>query len=144
MRYIPPLTLEEHRCLSDGHRHSPKAHFRDRCHCILLSAEGYSVPEMARLLKVRTRTIYSWFERFEQHGIIGLMIQPGRGLKAKLQLLDAAQIKQVKTAVEQDPQQLDRVCETLSGTLGFVVSGDMLKRFLKKNSVTAGNDCVSA
>jgi transposase len=143
MRYIPPLTAEEHQCLSEGHRNSAKPHFRHRCQCILLSAEGYSVPELARLFKVGRRTIYTWFNRFEQYGITGLMIQPGRGSKAKLQQLDETQIQWIKTTVEHDPQQLDLVCETLTGALGFTVSRDMLKRFLKKTLVTAGNDSVS-
>ncbi len=121
------MTLEE------GHQNGKKHHFRIRCQCILLSADGYSVPEIAKLLKVRTRTIYTWFDRWDQMGIVGLMISPGRGIKAKLDNLDGQQREQIKDALRLNPQSLKQVCEELSEILGFEITKNMLKRFIKKN-----------
>ena len=138
MRYIPPLTDEERAALEEGWRNGEKHHYRNRCHSILLSAEGYTVPEIAKFMKTRTRTIYTWFDNWEESGLSGLDIQPGRGVKAKLEHLNADQVSQVKEMIRSNPQSLYQVCEELSQLLGFVVTKHMLKHFIKKNSVTAG------
>jgi transposase len=70
--------------LQDARKNALKAHFRNRCHAIELSDRGKSVPYIADLLKTRTDTIYTWINRWESMGLAGLMILPGRGLKAKL------------------------------------------------------------
>lgn len=143
MRNITLLTPEEKTTLEEGYRNSPKPHFRNRCHSILLSFEGYKVSEIAQLYKVRTRTIYTWFDRWESIGIIGLMLFKGRGIKAKLDQLSSSQIIQVKQTIKEDPQSLKNVCEKLSDLLGFPITKYMLKRLLKKNSIILGDDFES-
>ena len=88
MRYIT-LTEEEQTTLEQGYRNHGKHHFRQRCHSLLLSGRGIQVKEIAALYGVRTRTVYSWMDRWEQMGLSGLQIQPGRGLKAALRVEDA-------------------------------------------------------
>jgi transposase len=139
MKKIHALTEEEKRTLEQGYLNSPKAHFRNRCHSILLSIEGYKVSEIALLYKVRTRTIYTWFNRWESNGISGLILLKGRGVKAKLDQLSPEEFDQVKEALKLDPQSLKRVCQVLSDALGFKISKYMLKRVLKKNSNTLGD-----
>ena len=39
------------------------------------------IPKLAKLLNVRQRAIYDWFDRFETYGIIGVMEKNGRGRK---------------------------------------------------------------
>lgn len=143
MRYVNPLTAEERTTLKEGSRNGKKPHFRDRCKSILMSADGYKVSEIARLFKVRTRTIYTWFNRWEQFGISGLMILPGRGIKAPLDNADQQQVEQIREAIKANPQNLNQVCQELSQILGFTVTQNMLKRFIKKNLVTVGDDSVS-
>jgi transposase len=87
MKRVKPLLASELVTLQDAQKHAVKAHFRNRCHAIELSDRGKSVPYIADLLKTRTDTIYTWINRWESMGIIGLTIQPGRGLKAKLNSL---------------------------------------------------------
>jgi len=83
MRYVN-LIITEQKTLEEGYKNHPKAHFRLRCQTLLLSHEGMSVTELAKITKTRTRTIYTWMDRWEQMGITGLMILKGRGVKAKL------------------------------------------------------------
>lgn len=140
MKNIKDLTEEEKQTLTEGYLNSQKAHFRNRCHSILLSSEGYKVSEIAALYKVRTRTVYTWFNRWELNGILGLILRKGRGVKAKLDHLSEEEIEIVKQAVKSDPQSLKMICKNLSDSLGFPVTKYMLKRMLKKNSNTLGDD----
>lgn len=144
MRKIEALQAEEKQTLEQGYKHSKKPHFRNRCHSLLLSEEGYKVSQIAKLYKVRTRTIYTWFNRWESHGIAGLMILPGRGIKAKLDELSPEQIEEVKEVIGSDPSSLKNICQTLSKKLGFKVTKYMLKRLIKKNSITLGDALESA
>lgn len=70
------LTLEE---LRDHH---PKPHLREKGAAILKVAAGQSMRQVALhgLLKERDpETLAEWLDRYEQHGIGGLFVQPGRG-----------------------------------------------------------------
>lgn len=139
MRRILNLTGSEKATLESGYKNSKKRHFRNRCHSILLSWEGYSVSEIAKLYKVRIRTIYTWFNRWEEHGITGLMILKGRGVKAKLDELIEQQLEQVKQVIDSDPRSLRNICRNLSELLGYKVTKNMLKRWIKKNSNIHGD-----
>ena len=127
------MTLEE------GFRNHTKHHFRSRCKSILMSDEGISVPEIAGFFKVRTRTVYTWFDRWETAGISGLTILPGRGRRAVLNETGIDEIGIIEEAVREHPQNLGEICKHLQERLGFSVSKKMLRSFLKKNSVTPGD-----
>jgi len=144
MRYIKPLAPEEKITLENGYSNGKKHHFRNRCFALLLSDEGYSIPQIAALLKVAQKTIRKWFNRWEQMGIVGLMILPGRGIKATLDSLDEIDITIIKSELKNDPQSLKNVAQSLSELLGFHVTIWMLKRFLKKNLVSLGVDLENA
>lgn len=133
MRFIQNLPEDEKLTLSECQKKHKKSHVRNRSHAILLSAEGKSAVVIAELFKVRTRTIYEWLNRWEANGIMGLMLKPGRGSKAKLTNIDALQQKDIVTQVKLNPQKLSEVAETLSSTLPFRITKDMLKRYLKKS-----------
>ncbi len=70
--------LEEHRDCD------PRAYMRERCAALLKIAAGDSPHEVAwhGLLKRRDPdSVYAWLNRYEQAGLAGLNIQPGRGRK---------------------------------------------------------------
>lgn len=138
MRKINHLTPEEKQTLEEGYRNSSKPHFRNRCHSILVSNEGYKVKDIASLFKVRTRTIYTWFDNWETHGICGLIMRTGRGVKAELDHLSKEQMQTLKESIADNPQNLHTVGENLTGKFGFTVTKNMLKRVLKKNSTILG------
>lgn len=94
-RYVN-LTSSSLETLTHCYQHHPKHHVRQRCFALLLSDEGYRIPAIAALLKTRTRTIYTWLDRWESMGLSGLMIQPGRGVKARLSIQDEAVVELVK------------------------------------------------
>jgi len=104
MRFIK-LTKEDRETLENGYRDFAKHHFRQRCQSILLSDEGITVPELAKMFKVRTRTIYTWMDRWTTFGVEGLKILPGRGIKAKLKITDPDLVDLVKKKQSNLPER---------------------------------------
>ena len=99
MRYIKLTKLEKEtlKCCFKKH---PKSHVRIRCQSLLLSNEGWQVKQIALLHQTRCRTIYTWFDRWNDLGIIGLMILAGRGIKPKLKITDKALVDMIKKSPE--------------------------------------------
>jgi Winged helix-turn helix len=61
-----------------------KPHMRERAAALIKISDGQSAYEVARsgLLKPRdVDSIYAWLDRYEEEGIDGLNIRPGRGRK---------------------------------------------------------------
>lgn len=90
------LTPEERETLSQAWLHHPKSHVRHRCKSLLLSDSGHAVKKIASMFEVRTRTIYTWMDRWQDIGYTGLTILPGRGLKSALSLTDKKVVDIVK------------------------------------------------
>lgn len=122
------LEETEKMTLQEGHKNGKTKAFRERCHCLLLSSEGYEVKELAEIFRVSEISLYSWFKRWEAGGIVGLRDKQGRGRKAILQPEDLAQVKQ---RVQENTQQLKIAREKLKEELGREFSTKTLKRFLK-------------
>ena len=142
-RFIEKLTQEQISSLEEGYKNGHCHPYRERCQCILLSYEGKTVQELAELYDVRTRTIYAWFNRWEAAGIKGLGTKPGRGRKPKLCLDNEQHVKQVRKAIKQEAQKLDRVLSKLEEELNIPMSKRTLQRFLK-NLTTDGSASVAA
>ena len=53
------LTCDEGAILSSARHHHPQYQFRDRCQCLLLSADGHDVAALEQALGVRSRTVYT-------------------------------------------------------------------------------------
>jgi transposase len=64
--------------------HAQIPYLRERAAAILKVAEGLSVRKVAAsglLKRVRHETVSEWIDRYEQAGLEGLKIKPGRGKK---------------------------------------------------------------
>ena len=118
--------------LQEGHKNGKTKAFQERCHCLLLSSEGYQVKELAGIFRVSDISIYTWFKRWEAGGICGLRDKQGRGRKPILRDEDLAQIKR---QVQENAQRLKIARQKLKEELGREFSTKTLKRFLK--SLTA-------
>jgi transposase len=132
MKRVNSLLPSELVTLQEAQKNSPKAHFRTRCHAIELSDRGKSVPYIADLLKTRTDTIYTWINRWESMGIVGLMILPGRGLKATLLAPLQEFVELIKEKIALNPQKLDEVAADIGIDLKLDISYGQLKRFIKE------------
>jgi len=138
-KYIEKLTEEQKSSLKKGYQRGKSHLFRRKCQCILLSHERKSTPELAALFGVDEQSIRKWFKLWETQGIEGLQLKPGRGRKPKLRVDELKHVQTVKTLVENEPKNLNRVVGQLKSELGLDLSKRTLKRFLK-NLNTDGND----
>lgn len=141
-RYIH-LSPEEILTLAEGVKHHLKAHFRTRCESLLLSNRGYTVIAIAELLEVRTHTVRFWMDNWEQQGLVGLNIRPGRGRKLSLPINKPAFLEDLQTQIRLNPQSLAVVALEMSKKWDCLLSKESLQRFIKKNLVTAGVDSGS-
>ncbi len=126
-KYIE-LTETEKTTLQAGHKNGKVQAFQTRCHCLVLSSEGYQVKELARIFRVSEISIYSWFKRWEESGIVGLRDKAGRGRKP---ILGAEDLAQIKRRVQENAQGLKIARSLLKEELGREFSAKTLKRFLK-------------
>ena len=95
MRFIQLTNLEE-QTFECGYKNHPKFHVRQRFHALLLSHSGMPIPQIQKIIKTRSRTIYTWMDKWETKGLVGLMILPGRGVKSKLDFQNKDQIDVIK------------------------------------------------
>jgi transposase len=114
--------------LQEGRRNGKTKAFQTRCHCLLLSSEGYEVKELARIFQVTELCLYGWLKRWEQSGIVGLRDKQGRGRKP---ILRAEDLPQIKKQVQENAQRLKVARQKLKEELGREFSAKTLKRFLK-------------
>jgi len=142
MRYIKTVTDNQRLELEQAHKQSKSHQLRNRCQCILLSNQGYTVGTLAKLFKVSKLSIYKWFSRFEKAGVEGLKNQKGRGRKAILQISNAHHVQVVENSIDKDKQGLKIAKVEIEAKLGSSMSEMTLKRFLKKLT-TDGNVSVS-
>jgi len=98
------LTASERITLENGVMNHPKFHFRRRCEALLLCSEGEFIEDVADLFGIRTRSIYTWMDRWRDMGIVGLGILKGRGLKSKLSQLKEQQVEELKKSKSSLPQ----------------------------------------
>jgi transposase len=138
MRYITALTPEQKQALEEGYKKGKSHSFRNRCQAILLSHQGHSVQQLARVFQVRDLSIYKWMNRFEDGGVKGLQNQPGRGRKALLKLENQFHVQVVEAQIEKQNQRVKLAKEQIQKQLGHSLSESTLKRFLKKVA-TSGN-----
>lgn len=130
-RYIQGLTAAQQKALEEGYKHGKTHDFRLRCRCILLSAQGKSVPELKALFEVSHLTIYNWFNRFEAEGIMGLKIRSGRGRKRKLDIDSKEHIGLVKKGLSKENRSVQQLRQALANDHQIEVSDSTLRNFLK-------------
>ena len=140
-KYIENLTGEQKSSLKKGYTYGKSPLFRRKCHCILLSHERKTVKELSSFFGISIHSIRKWLNLWERQGIAGLNLKPGRGRKPKLKTDEKTHVETVKTLIENEPKNLNRVTNQIEDKLGIEVSKKTLKRFLK-NLNTDGNDFV--
>ena len=57
---------------------------RTRAQAFLLNAQGIKIPEIAKILNVSQRTLYRWFDRFDNNNLNTIHELKGRGRKPLL------------------------------------------------------------
>ena len=114
--------------MQEGMKNGTAHLFRKRCHCLILSNEGYEVKDLAQILDLSANTIYGWLNRWEKKGVVGLRDRAGRGRKP---ILSVADFTQVKRRVQENAQQLRLARLELKEDLERDFSEKTLRRYIK-------------
>jgi transposase len=84
----PHLSGRERLVLEQGFK-SGKSHcLRNRCHVILLKAEGRSSKDVGIITGMSNISVNHWVKRFKTEGISGMNNKPGQGRKLVLDAED--------------------------------------------------------
>lgn len=103
MRHVRPLRKREWQELERMSRQEV-GRVALRAQMILLSARGYSVPEIATIQQTSDVTVYKWLDRFDAEGAEGLYDRERSG---RLRKVDAKTEAVLEEAVSQPPTELD-------------------------------------
>jgi transposase len=131
MRYIKKLTEKEIESLSELVKNS-KNNYQEkiRANCILLSNKDYSISELSDIFNSKNRSIYNWFNSWEEEGINGLYDKKGRGRK-KIYSKEEEVI--IIKLIENNPRDIKQVLIEINDKLNKTSSKDTIKRILSDN-----------
>jgi transposase len=87
------LSPEEQASLEQTRRSRPQ--LAERCHYVLLNAQGWSVPQIARRLDRNEHTIRTWLKAYRTAGLPGLRNTPQSGRPATTGQCVAEQLEQL-------------------------------------------------
>ena len=102
-----------------------------------MSHQGLCINQLAKLYQRRSHTIRTWFDRYEQLGLVGLRVLPGGGRKAVLEFAHQPILEEI---VAINRQSLRQASQQVSKQVGQPVSKGQLKAFLK-SWAGAGTGC---
>ena len=128
MPFHRPIPSETQHLLARIYRYSRNRRASQRAHCLLLRSQGKKNTELRTIFLVSEKTLYNWFNGWDERGLLSLYDRRGRGRKAKLTDEQKAQVKQW---VDDSPRQLKPVIKKIKATWNISVSIDTLKRVLK-------------
>ena len=112
VRYVHPLTDEHRNLLEQTMKNDASPRARARAHSLLLSVQGLTINEIAKIYHVDRDTVSTWLTKWEQQGEGSLHDQPRSGrpptLTPEEQELAIAYIKE-------EPRSLKQVVDRLIG-----------------------------
>lgn len=128
MPFIRQLNPETLRLLERIYRQSRHHQVRQRAHCLILTTQGLTFAQLMQIFGITRKTLYNWFNTWEQRGVAGLYNRPGRGRKPTF---TPEQQDQIRAWAQQYPQQLKRILHKVKTEWNITVSQDTVKRVLK-------------
>src|SRR5262245_21859510 len=134
MKYVAPLTDVEIQTLQEMHRYHPSRRARMRAHSLLLSHQGVSMPQIARIYQVDYRSVSSWLDQWQARGLVGLYDQPGAGRRPTLSLDEQQKVQQY---LQDSPKDVKKVVHQLEQETGKHVSTKTIK--LKRCTKSSSN-----
>ncbi len=72
VKHLKPLPEDQEITVNQMYQHHPNRRYRQRAHMVLLSAQGYSQKEIAKIVRVIPRTVGKYVKRYKKHGFLGL------------------------------------------------------------------------
>ena len=129
MRFIPPLSESDKEQLTALFKYHASHNIRRRAHSILLSADGFTIDEIARIYQIHRDTVGTTFDSWESDGMEGLFDDPrsGRPLKLSDDEADEA-IKLLK----EEPRSIKQALAATREKTGKEISEWTLKRIARR------------
>ena len=84
MRFVPALSESGRKQLTALFKYHDSHSVRRRSHSILLSADGFTIDEIARIYQIHRDTVGTTFDKWKRDGIVGLFDDPRSGRPSKL------------------------------------------------------------
>ena len=107
---------------------------RDRAHMMLMSAEGWNAPALAKAFDCHEHTVRTAIKRWNESGLYGLWDHEGRGSKAKWQPAD---MDYLLACVNEEARTYNssQLAVKLWEARGVELSADRIRRLLKKRVI---------
>lgn len=128
------LTDDQRSELTKAHKTGVKPSFRQRCHYILLSDQGFSMEEISRIHSISRISLGKWFTRYESDGLAGLGTAKGQGRKVLLRIENQADAERLEGWVADNAQNLRPVLAQVEEHFGVSICKRTLQRVLKKKT----------
>ena len=87
---IRDRTEDQRAELVKGHKTGKKSTFRQRCHYLLLSDQGFSMEQISEIHSISRISLGKWYTRYERDGLAGLATAKGQGRKTVLRIENQA------------------------------------------------------
>ena len=128
MRFVAPLSESDKEQLTALFKYHDSYSVRRRSHSILLSADGFTIDEIARIYQIHRDTVGTTFDRWEKEGIEGLFDDPRSGRPPKLSDDEADEAVEL---LKEDPRSIKKALAATSEKTGKEISEWTLKRIAK-------------
>ena len=129
MRYVHPLTDEHRTILEKTMSNAPSSRARTRAHGLLLSGQGITINEIAKIYHVDRDTVSTWITNWEHQGAASLHDHPRSGRPPKLTPDEQAL---AITYIQEEPRSLNQVVDRLAQKTAKRLSISALKRLAKR------------
>jgi len=107
---------------------------RDRAHMMLMSADGWNAPALAKAFKCHEHTVRTTIKQWNTSGLYGLWDKEGRGSKAKWQPSDLDYLIECLNE-EERTYNSSQLAVKLWEERGVQLSADRIRRLLKKRTI---------
>lgn len=142
--FVRELTPEERATLQEWIKHPPSQDHYLRARMILLSADGYAVPEIAKRLGRHESRVRMWIRQFNKCGIEGLLSSRPKGAVSRCseqvqqRILDLLLMRPKDLGLDFPCWTAERLRERLiQEKLVTDISCQVIRRVLEKASVRA-------
>ncbi len=132
MRYVETLSEEGKKALTSLLKNHASHNVRRRAHCVLLSADGFRINEIARIYQVHRETVVNTFARWEKDGINGLYDMDKTG---RPPILSEDEETKALEALEKDPRSTKKALALIQKEMAKTISEWTLKRIALKHNL---------
>jgi transposase len=130
-KFVKTLSDEERKKLIENHQNHPNFRVRHRSHAILLSHQGSSREEIARICRVQRDTVSLWIDAWQECGCKGLEDNKRSG---RPPILTVEEQEKAFAIAMKNPKFPHRQLSEISQETGKEISKFTLKDLIKKKT----------